>query len=339
LTQSRSVDREYLLSWLEIARYSPLYCELIGGVVDSPELLSVIRRNHSQPPPNVFLGAIHYLLMKGADSPLRGFYPSIVDDPQPIAGVAEPFREFVLAHEDQIVDVANSRLTQTNESRRCVALLPAVMAAQLGHFHLIDLGTSAGLNLAMDRYRYDWDGLKWGPESPVDLATEVRGDPPQLHNIDILSRTGLDLNVLRPENPDDRLWLDALIWPEQHERRHRLRAAMAVATTAEMELIEGDVLDLLAGVLRGLPGDEPAVIVNSFVLNQFEAAQRESLVDLIDEGRAKRRIFRVSLEILQIGDPLPRLEIGEEPILAQLGTAHHHGEWIDLRYAAGSSLT
>jgi hypothetical protein len=333
LTSPHRVDSEYLMSWREFARDSPLYFELAGITAETPELLAVIRRIHNEPPPNVFLAAIQYMLLHGLESSLRSYYGSIVDDPLPPGDVANPFNEFVIRHQDRIVAIANSRYTQTNECRRCVALLPAVMASPFEAFHLFDLGTSAGLNLAMDQYRYELGGVGWGPESSrLTLVADVRGDAPRLREVRVMSRTGIDLNVLDPTSADDRMWLEALIWPEHQQRRQRLRSALEIAARVPRDLVEGDILEMLGGRLNGLPAGEPVVIINSFVLNQFDPDQRSELADLIDSGRKRRRIFRVSLEALRIDDRLPRLEVGEERDLVELGTAHHHGEWIDLSY-------
>ncbi|HEY5889083.1 MAG TPA: DUF2332 domain-containing protein [Acidimicrobiia bacterium] len=332
MTDTGRANREYLMAWREYAHDSPLYRELIAITADSPDLLEIIGRIHGQPPPNLFLAAIQYLLMKDPAVPLAAYYESMVTRAKPVSGVAAPFREYVLDHQDRIVEIANSRYTQTNECRRCVALLPGVMASPFDQFHLIDLGTSAGLNLAMDEYHYDFGGVVWGPPSSVELACEVRGDSPRLRDIRILSRIGIDLNVVDVSDQDQRMWLDALIWPEHAERRARLRTAIEVAATIDVDLVEGDVLDVLAGVLDDVPAYDPVVIVNSFVLNQFSPDERNALADVINAARVSRRIFRVSLESIHIGDPLPHLEIGEGRDLMQLGTAHHHGDWIDLQY-------
>ena len=84
-----------------------------------------------------------------------------LEDPEGPDGAGPLFREFVLAHEEEIVHLGNTRYTQTNESRRCVALLPLVMLAPFDRFHLVDIGTSAGLNLRLERYRYRFDDLEW----------------------------------------------------------------------------------------------------------------------------------------------------------------------------------
>ncbi|HEY4606524.1 MAG TPA: DUF2332 domain-containing protein, partial [Acidimicrobiia bacterium] len=183
--------------WGKHTHGSPLYRELVEVVAGDPELLRVMNRIEHRPPPNLVFAAVQYLLMEGADPVLAGYYRSVVDDPLPPEGVAGPFREFVLRHEERIVEIGNSWYTQTNECRRCVALLPLVMMAPFDRFHLLDVGASAGLNLALDRYRYRYGDLEWGPtDADVVLTAETRGMPPGLHDVEILSRIGLDINPL-----------------------------------------------------------------------------------------------------------------------------------------------
>jgi hypothetical protein len=233
-----------------------------------------------------------------------------------------------------IVDLANSRYTQTNECRRCVALLPGVMSSPLKRFHLVEIGASAGLNLALDRYRYDFDGLEWGPDSPVRLAAGVPGNQPRLRPIEIDRRVGIDINVIDRNDVHDRRWLDALIWPEHEERRERLRRALDVTAGMDLELVEGSVLDRLEQVLADLPGNEPVVVMNSFVLIQLDPDQRREVEQIVDAARSSRQIYRVSLELIHMEDDWARLEVGDELELADLGRAHPHGEWVELDYSS-----
>jgi len=334
LTFSGPVDAEYLRAWARHTHRSPLYAHLIDLTIRNPELMRIIQRIDNRPPPNVYLAAIHFLLMEGRSPHVAGYYQSLVDEPLPVAGVDEAFVEFVVAHEEEIVDLANSRYTQTNECRRCVALLPGVMTSPFEKFHLVEIGTSAGLNLALDHYRYDFDGLRWGPGSPVLLAAGVPGDQPRLRPIEIGRRVGIDINVIDRNDRDDRQWLDALIWPEHDERRERLRRALELTAGLEMELVEGSVLDELERVLRNLPGSEPVVVMNSFVLIQLDPDQRGEVERIVETARSSRPIYRVSLEFVDKDDDWARLEVGDQLELADLGRAHPHGEWVDLDYSA-----
>ncbi len=334
MTFSGPVDAEYLTAWARHTHRSPLYAHLIDLTIHRPELMRVIERIHNRPPPNVYLAAIHFLLMEGRSSDLALYYRSLVDDPLAFEDVDHAFVEFVVANEEAIVELANSRYTQTNECRRCVALLPGVMTSPFERFHLVEIGASAGLNLALDRYRYDFGGLEWGPDSPVHLTAGVPGDQPRLRPIEIGRRVGIDINVIDRNDRDDRLWLDALIWPEHEERRERLRRALELTSDMDLDLIEGSVLDRLEQVLTDLPGREPVVVMNSFVLIQLDPDQRREVEHIVAAARNSRPIYRVSLEFIDKDDDWARLEVGNESELAELGQAHPHGEWVDLHYSA-----
>jgi hypothetical protein len=328
------VDAEYLRAWARHTHRSPLYAHLIDLTIRIPELMRVIQRIDNRPPPNVYLAAIHFLLMEGHSPHLAGYYQSLVVKPLPVEGVDDAFIEFVLANEEAIVHLANTRYTQTNECRRCVALLPGVMTSPFDEFHLVEIGTSAGLNLALDHYRYDFDGLAWGPDSAVRLSAGVPGDQPRLRNIEIGRRVGIDINVIDRNDPDDRRWLDALIWPEHEERRERLRRALALTSGMEMEFVEGSVLDQLGQILDDLPASDPVVVMNSFVLIQLDPDQREHVEDMVEEARKARPIYRVSFEFIDKDDDWGRLQVGSGRELVDLGIAHPHGEWADLDYSA-----
>jgi hypothetical protein len=333
LTVPDPVSEAYLRAWSRHTHRSRLYENLIEVTLGNPALMSVIQRISKRPPPNVYLAAIHYLLMDGRSPRLSRYYASLVDDPLPASEVDEPFTDFVLENQDDIVELANRRYTQTNECRRCVALLPGVMTSPFDRFHLVEIGTSAGINLALDRFSYDFEGAQWGPASPVRLGAGVRGDPPRLRPIDIGRRVGIDIHLIDRSDPSDRQWLEALIWPEHEDRRERLRRALDLTAAMDLELVEGSVLDELAAVLDDLPSGEPAVVMNSFVLIQLDPEQREQVEEIVDDARQKRPVYRVSFEFIDKEDDWARLGVGSGRELVDLGRAHPHGEWIELDYS------
>lgn len=296
----------------------------------SDHLLRVVNRIDHQPRPLMVLAAVHFLLMGGASPELAGYYPSLADDPLPADDIGAPFSRFVRDNEETIVEIGHTRHIQTNECRRCVALLPAIWELGVERFHLVDLGTSAGLNLAMDRYRYRWDDITWGPDSQVALVTESRGDEPKPHAIEVISRTGLDLNPLDITDESERRWLRALIWPESEDRRERLDAAIGVVRSIDTRLVAGSAIETLGPVLDDLGGDTPAVVVNSFVLNQLTDEQRGQLDRVIEGARTRRQVYRVSMEIMEAEEEAARLRIDTGTGWSQVGWAHPHGEWLRL---------
>ena len=93
---------------------------------------------------------------------------------------------------------------------------------------LVELGASAGLLLALDRYDYRYRAGSWGTGADVlVLAGDDRGGPPA----ELLGRRSRGRPPDRPRpRPGRRLdehgarLLEAFVWPDQHERLERLRA-------------------------------------------------------------------------------------------------------------------
>lgn len=328
---SRVLTPDQIRKWAAYVQTSPLYAHLSEVIASDPELMRVVNRIEHTPEPNVLFAGVQFIMSREGGGPLETHYPNFAGPDAPIEGVAGPFKDFVLDHEEELVEIGRTRYTQTNECRRCVALLPAIWIAGVDRFHLVDLGTSAGLNLLLDKYRYRWGDVTWGGDSPVHLVTDNRGAPVKPRDIEVLSRIGIDLHPVDPGDEQDRRWLDALIWPEHHERRQRLRAALALAATVDMEVAAGDALELLGPTVDGLGGDQAVVVINSFVLNQFHPANRERVGEILDECRARRPVYRVSMEaLIDPGDQAAALEIDTGNGLEKVGRSQPHGEWLEL---------
>jgi hypothetical protein len=316
--------------WGKHTHGSPLYAELVEVVAGDPELLRVINRIRHLPPPNLLFAAVQYLLIGGADEGLAAFYPSLVEKPAAPGGVGPHFRRFVLANEEEIIEIGNNRYTQTNECRRCIALLPMVMMSPFDSFHLIDVGASAGLNLAIDRYGYRYGDRDWNLTSELELTGEWRGRSVPFHEIEVLGRTALDLNPIDPADETARRWLDALIWPEHEERRSRLRSALDLVSKLDIEAIAGDAVETLPGVLAALPAGVPVVVMISFTLGQLEPARRGRLEEIVAAGRSHRPIHRISMEALDKSDDWAQLVVDDGSGPRTVGQAHPHGEWVEI---------
>ncbi len=325
------VTPQYMRDWGKHAHGSPLYSALVDVVSGDAELMRVINRIEHQLPPNLLFAAVQYLLMEDADDDLSRFYPSLATDADPPDDVGPHFRRFVLEHEEQIVEIGNTHYTQTNECRRCIALLPMVLLAPFDSFHLVDIGASAGLNLAIDRYGYRYDVAQWHTDASLILEAEWRGAPVALREVEVVGRTGLDLNPLDPSDVNARRWLDALIWPEHHERRARLRSALELVASLDIEMIAGDALETLPVALDRLPAGAPAVVMSSFTLNQFDTAQRDRFDSIVSRARSARPVHRVSMgEGLDDGDDWARLVVDDGSGPRTVGQAHPHGEWVEI---------
>lgn len=205
-----------------------------------------------------------------------------------VAGV--PLRPFSAVRADflalwpRIAQLAKSRSTQTNDPRRCSPLLVALNRIR-GPIALIEVGASAGLTLIPDLYSYEWTSRgrritadPTGGPSTVTVTADVVGwgaNPPVIPNI--VYREGIDLNPLDVNEPADREWLEALVWPEHHDRREILSAAADLVAQNPPRMIAGDALDeLRAAVARARRGAPKATIVvwSPAVLVYLDPARR-----------------------------------------------------------------
>jgi hypothetical protein len=161
-----------------------------------------------------------------------------------------------------------TRRTQTNEAGRCATLLP-VLARLPQPLALLEVGASAGLCLLPDRYGYDY-GRQQLPAPQTDAPVfPCRADLPTplpTHHPTVAWRCGLDLHPIDVADAAACAWLETLVWPEQADRLHRLRAAMAVARQDPPRLVQGDLLSDLAACAAQAPTDATLVVFHSAVL-------------------------------------------------------------------------
>lgn len=333
---------EWFATWADGT--SPLYARLARGVADDADLLELARAaREAQPPAHLLFGAVHFHLLRGADHPLRRFYPSCVDDAiDPDAVDPFPaFREFALDRADDLRPVMGTRRVQTNAVRRCSALLPGFerVSRAVGRepLALVEVGPSAGLNLCWDRYGYDYGSFGTvGPENAsCVLQCAVRGgDPPIPDSFPaVASRVGIDVNPLDVTDDADRDWLRALVWPD-HTGRHRvLSAAVEVARRDPPELIPGDGIDLLPEVLDRIPKERPVCLFTTQVLYQFDDDARQRFETLVAEHGEKRELHWLSgdetdddaEQAIVLRHARPGEPRGEGKRIA---TYQQHGEWL-----------
>src|ERR1700683_2961520 len=96
---------------------------------------------------------------------------------------------------------------------------------------LLEVGTSAGLNLRWDQYRYEWSGGAWGDAvSAVRVENVFLGRDPSIpSHIEIVERAGCDPAPVDISNESGRLTLLSYTWPDQIDRIRRLDAAIKIA--------------------------------------------------------------------------------------------------------------
>ena len=192
------------------------------------------------------------------------------------------FRDWLVQRWQAVASEVLVRSTQTNEARRCASLLPALSLIP-GPLALLEVGASAGLCLFPDRYSYSYNGgthvdPPTGPSAVLLECTSTGRMPRPTSVPHVVWRAGLDLHPLDVRDADDRLWLETLVWPEQQERRQRLRAAIRIAAEDPPILTRGDASEL-AALAGQAPDDATLVVITSAVLVYLPFADRMRFVD------------------------------------------------------------
>ncbi len=105
---------------LECKGKSALYYQLALQVAEDQALLQLASEcRERQPIPNLLLGAVHYLLLQKKEEKLAAYYPSISGQNSKEIPYAL-FRAFCFEHEDEIQQVLQNRIVQTNAVNRAV---------------------------------------------------------------------------------------------------------------------------------------------------------------------------------------------------------------------------
>ncbi|MDV2685975.1 DUF2332 domain-containing protein [Alkalihalophilus lindianensis] len=289
---------------VECAGRSVLYETLSKEIAKDEALLTLCSHARAgQPVPNLLFGAVHYLLLSGEKDVLADYYPSLVAQPKRTKEAFIPFKTFCENHKEQIQTLLQTKLVQTNEVRRCSYLYPsfsAIYEKAKRPLALIEIGTSAGLQLLWDYYRYSYEETEefGNLNSPVHIHSQVKGenvpallkDRPQIE-----ARYGIDLHINDLTNEDDYLWLKALIWPEQHTRRALFdAAAMCVAENKEsLHLIEGDGVELLPSIVADISDDAAICVFHTHVANQMPQEVKQRLQVTIKEIGQRRDIYHL----------------------------------------------
>jgi hypothetical protein len=233
------------------------------------------------------------------------------------------------------------RTVQTNEVGRSAAIARVLAGLRSrGHerVHLVDVGTSMGLNLYPDLLHHG------GPASdPLALSPEELGtqDPAPLP--DIVERVGIDRSPLDPRRPEDVEWLRACLWPEEADRVARLDSMLeATAGWPPTRRVAADALEGTAAVLEALPAGATPVVIHTWVAAYFppelQRAWRAAMLERVARGAVWAYLeFPPTVPGLEPpeGAPSPRpsaaqvvVADGGEP--EPWGWSHHHGRWVAL---------
>ena len=357
---------EFAASYAELPLYSAV-CRAVARDDGCAGLLQAAAPGQDRPV--LWLAALHDLVLRQPEVPAARWYASVVGRDRVPSGDPWPdVRRTVLAHADELRAVIGSRTTQTNEVNRSVYLAPSLALAcrdQPGRpVVLVEMGASAGLLLQVDRYRVELNGgrgrvVLGDPTSGVRCAGEDRSHRPvgdlaePLELPAVAGRCGIDRHPVDLADTDAVRWLEACLWPDVPGRVERFRSAVSLLAGTRSPVVRGDMVDdlppLLADAGRAATADAHLVVFSSWALTYLDRGRRPEVADaLAVAAREGRPVTWLTAEPPHctpgIDPPAERPEdVGQTTVLATrswrqgseqpprvLGTAHPHGEWVDL---------
>jgi len=287
---------------------APLYARLAEGVRGDEEIKTLASgARKGQPPSNVLLGAVHYLLLRGeADHALKAHYLNLNGGARADGDPFPLFQDFCRAYRAALEPLIATRVTNTNEVGRSAFLFAGFRALsnEAGEpLALVEIGPSAGLNLLWDRYGYRFIAGGTAHEAgkagaAFVIAMPLRGlyVPPLGHPPEIASRVGLERNPVDLTCQEERDWLKALVWPDHIDRLARLEGALGVYDPEAAEIRAGDALELLPDALRAAPEDQTLCVYHTMAVYQFSARMKASLDDILTVAGLRRPVYRLSVE-------------------------------------------
>jgi hypothetical protein len=220
---------------------SPLSAALLAAMADDLDAGGVtaeVVAGHKDDRPGTVLplrvlAALHRLVLDGRTLELAAYYPTVggtagAEAAWPVAAAA--MREHLGELRRQV-----DRTVQTNEPGRASLLYGGLLVAteRTGRpVRLLEVGSSAGLTLLVDRYGYAvGDRVLGDPDSPLRFEQPWVDRPPASldRGLQVVERRGCDPRPVDPTSTEGQRTLMSYVWADWIERVERLRAALRVA--------------------------------------------------------------------------------------------------------------
>jgi hypothetical protein len=305
---------------------SPLYSRLCEQFATDPRVAAIIESPPRWDAPLRLLSALHYLVLEGKAS-----WESPGDALTDHAGF---LRRYVA-----------EQAVQTNEVQRCWMLLPCFL--QVAEWHgattldVIELGTSAGLNLNWDSHHYTYGAGEWGPPDATLRLTgdERRSIPRRLLDLRprVRDRVGIDRDPIDVTTDAGARLLKSFVWADQTARLARLDEAIAATRLRPPKLLRGDLVDLLPGLLDSRKPDALTIVWQTAVLGYLPDDRRAAVYDTLARAGDAGPLAFVATSAANDGSQLYYgLTVQSWPggERRQLAHADFHGAWVDWLDAA-----
>lgn len=229
---------------------------------------------------------------------------------------------------------------QTNEPGRSATLISGLLEIVARHgpkLEIREIGSSAGLNLLIDRFRIDLPGISTGPaDSTVHLTPEWRGPPPPNVAPEIVSIRGVDIAPVdaTTEAGADRLL--AYCWADHTQRFERLAHALAMLKAHPPRLDQGDAPDWVEARLNEPQAEGVTrVLMHSIVWTYIAPEGQARITEAMEAAGARATADRPLAWVQVEADRNVHQHIltirswpGYDAVKV-VGRAHAHGFWVE----------
>jgi hypothetical protein len=279
------------------------------------------------------VGGLNAMAMRTPDSQLAMLFGRGEGDAEPILADA------LYRHDDTLLPWLDGP-PQTNEIGRSAALMVGLLAVarRFGHpFDLIEIGSSAGLNLLIDRIAFDLGGTAFGPaDAPLRLTPDWRGPAPLPASIAFAAIAGCDAAPIDATDPAAAERLRAYVWAEKAERLTRIDTAIAMLRARPVALQHADAAEWVERRLALPQAPMTTRVLVHSVVWQYLGAERQARITTAIEragaaASADRPLAWVTMEPnrdLAAHETTIRFWPGGHNAVV-VARSHPHGEWIE----------
>ncbi len=234
------------------------------------------------------------------------------------------------------------RSTQTNEPGRSAVIQAVVadLAEGATAVNVIEVGTSAGINLYFDKFtvRDHDDGtpltLVCEDVTPLDRSRPMP---------DVRTRIGIDPNPLLLASEEDRQWLKACLWPEQRRRHERFDAIVkAQPSWPTLTILRGHAMEQLNNAFELVDDSAMTIVMNTWTAFYFTDDERDQYFTEVSRRCANGNVAWLSVESTTV--KWPHVDVDDDvrhraasQIVAthprgsavRWGWCHAHGRWLE----------
>lgn len=281
-------------------------------------------------------GGLHALHRAGVDPALSAVFDGAVAADDAVDAVVA---RVLVAHDDALLPWLDGP-PQTNEAGRSAGLMTGLrhLASRFGpRLELLEIGSSAGLNLLIDRYGFDLGGVRAGPDpAELTIKPEWRGPPPPAAPIEIVGVRGVDIAPVDLSDDAAAERLAAYVWIDATERQARIDTAIAMVRRHGVRLDAGDAADWVEARLAEPQADGVTRVLMHSVVWQY----------LPTEGRDRIRAAMAAAGVRATADrPLgwvmmePNRDLHRHEVRVQgwpgavpmelVALTHAHGAWVE----------